>query len=85
MLIFTFRDVTTTTARYTKARKMEQTGAHTNNEAEDEDDNRDTGIRVGDKATKKIAKITIHGKERTVSFREEKVHGRSLRKLRDWN
>ena len=64
---------------------MEQTGTHTNNEAEDEDNNRNTGIQVGDNATEAIAKIIIHGKERTVSFQEEKAHGQSLRKLRDWN
>ena len=75
----------TTTERYTKARKMGQTGTHTNNEAEDEDDNRDTGIRVGDNATETIAKITIHGKEMMVSLQEEKVHGRSSRKQNDWN
>ena len=84
-LIFTFQDVTTTTARYTKARKMEQTGTHKNNEAEDKEENKDTSIRVGDNATETTARITIHGRERTVSFGEEKVHGRSLRKSRDWN
>ena len=66
-----------------KSEKMEQTGTHTNNKAEEEDDNKDTGIRVGENATETIAKITIHGKERTVSFREEKAHGRSIRKLKD--
>ena len=85
MLIFTFRDVTTTTARYTKARKMEQTGTHTNNKAEEEDDNRDTDIRVGDNATETTAKITIHGRRRTVSFQQERAYGRSLRKSKDWN
>ena len=59
---------------------MEQTGTHTSNEAEDEDVNRDTDIQVGDNVTETIAKITIHGRGRTVTFQEEKGHGQSLRK-----
>ena len=31
------------------------------------------------------AKITIHGREKTVSFQEKMVHGQSSRRLRDWN
>ena len=64
---------------------MEQTGTQGNQEAQNKDNDRDTDNQIGDNVTKTIARITIHGRKRTVTFRGEQGHGKKSRKLKGWN